>query len=248
MSRGTVFSIEEFAINDGPGIRTTVFLKGCPLRCRWCHNPEGLSFSPQIMHNYDGDELCGQYYEAEELAARLLKDKYFFEMNDGGVTFTGGEPTAQPDFLLEMLGRLREIHTAVETSGFCPQETFRKVLDKVDYMLFDLKHTDTEMHRKWTGVDNRPILDNLKILCGSGKRFVIRVPLIPGVNDNLQNMESTRNLVKDCPGLDRIELLRYHRTAGAKYGKVDMEYVPGFDTETEPEIHDIFGDIKTLIL
>lgn len=248
MSRGIIFSIEEFAINDGPGIRTTVFLKGCPLRCQWCHNPEGLTALPQIMHGFDGDETCGRYVESEELAARLLKDKDFYSMNDGGVTFTGGEPTAQPVFLLEMLDRLSEIHTAIETSGYCPEETFRKVLDKVDYVLFDIKHCNPVEHKKWTGVDNGPILKNLAALCKSGKKFVIRVPLIPGVNDSLENMEATRELVRGCEGLERIELLRYHKTAGAKYSKVDMEYKPDFDTSQEPVIHDIFGDIKTIIL
>lgn len=248
MGRGVVFSIEEFAINDGPGIRTTVFLKGCPLRCRWCHNPEGLSPLPQTMKGFDGDEICGRYVEAGDLAARLLKNKAFFEMNNGGVTFTGGEPTAQPAFLLEMLERLSEINTAVETSGYCSQGLFSDVLDRVDYVLFDVKHTDSVQHRRWTGVGNGPIMQNLKILCDSGRKFVIRIPLIPGVNDSKVNMEAVRDLVKGSPGLERIELLRYHRTAGAKYGKLGMEYIPGFDTDADPVVHDVFGDMKVLIL
>lgn len=247
-TQGVVFSIEEFAINDGPGIRTTVFLKGCPLRCRWCHNPEGLSPKPQLMKGFDGDEICGTYYDSDVLADKLLKDKAFYEMNSGGVTFTGGEPTAQADFLLDVLEKLRDIHTAVETSGYCSQEIFNKVLEKVDYVLFDVKHCDSDEHKRWTGVENKLILQNLKALCESGKRFVVRVPLIPGVNDSLENMMATKKLIEGCKNLDRIELLRYHKTAGAKYAKVNMEYDPGFETGAEPQIHDIFDDTRLMIL
>lgn len=248
MSTGTVFSIEEFAINDGPGIRTTVFLKGCPLRCAWCHNPEGLSPEPQVMHRAGRDEVCGTLMEASELAGRLLKDRDFFDMNGGGVTFTGGEPTRQADFLCEVLERLGDIHTAVETSGYCSESVFRKVLERVDMVLFDIKHTDPQQHIRHTGVDNAPILRNLRILTGSGKRFVARIPLIPGVNDSEGNMRATYELLKDAPGLERVELLRYHKTAGAKYPMVDMEYAPTFDTEAEPMIHEVFENINLLIL
>ena len=248
MSKGTIFSIEEFAINDGPGIRTTVFLKGCPLRCAWCHNPEGLSPKPQIFHAMDGDEICGREVEAKDLAADLLKNREFFEMNGGGVTFTGGEPTMQADFLCEVMDLLPGVHKAIETSGYCKPEVFKRILDRLDLVLFDIKHTDPQQHKRWTGVDNAPILANLETLKRSGKPFVVRVPLIPGVNDSLENMEATRDLVKDAPGLQRLELLRYHKTAGAKYPKVDMEYSPAFDTDAEPAVHDIFGNIKLLIL
>ena len=248
MSKGTIFSIEEFAINDGPGIRTTVFLKGCPLLCAWCHNPEGLSPKPQIFHAMDGDEICGREVEAKDLAADLLKNREFFEMNGGGVTFTGGEPTMQADFLCEVMDLLPGVHKAIETSGYCKPEVFKRILDRLDLVLFDIKHTDPQQHKRWTGVDNAPILANLETLKRSGKPFVVRVPLIPGVNDSLENMEATRDLVKDAPGLQRLELLRYHKTAGAKYPKVDMEYSPAFDTDAEPAVHDIFGNIKLLIL
>lgn len=240
MVYGIIFSIEEFAINDGPGIRTTVFLKGCPLRCAWCHNPEGLDPRSQVMHYADGDRTCGERWSSEELAARLLKDRDFYEMNDGGVTFTGGEPTMQPEFLIDVLDRLDGIHTAVETSGWCAPAVFRRVLERVDYVLFDIKHTDPGMHRRYTGAGNEPVLANLKYLVASGKPFVARIPLIPGVNDSPGNMEATLSLVKDAPNLVRVELLRYHRTAGAKYSKVDMIYNPQFDTEAEPEVHDVF--------
>ena len=196
----------------------------------------------------DGDEICGRKVEAADLAAELLKNREFFEMNGGGVTFTGGEPTMQADFLCEVLDLLHGVHKAIETCGYCSREVFQRVLDRVDLVLFDIKHTDPVAHKRWTRVDNAPILANLETLKRSGSPFVIRVPLIPGVNDSLENMEATRELVKDAPGLQRVELLRYHKTAGAKYAKVDMTYDPGFDTEAIPAVHDIFGDIKTIIL
>jgi len=250
VNKGTIFSIEEFAINDGPGIRTTVFLKGCPLACEWCHNPEGQSFQPQIMHEKDRDRICGEVVDAEDLAKRLLRDKDFYEMNEGGVTFTGGEPTSQPAFLLELLDLLDDVHTAVETCGQVRKDIFEKVLDKADYMLYDVKHTDSKQHRRYTAVGNELILDNLNTLCESDTPFVIRIPLIPGVNDSRDNMLSTLQLIRGAKNLQRVELLRYHKTAGAKYSMVDRTYSPSFDTEMMPQLHDVFteANIKTIIL
>lgn len=249
MSRGIIFSVEEFAINDGPGIRTTVFLKGCPLRCAWCHNPEGWDPRPQIFHGMDGDRICGREVEAEELAAELLRNKDFFAMNQGGVTFTGGEPTLQAPFLCEVLDRLEGVHRAVETCGWCSEETFQRVLDRVELVLFDVKLVEPLAHRHWTGVDNAPILANLARLKRSGKPFVVRIPLIPGVNDSQANMEATAALLQDASALQRVELLRYHKTAGAKYPRVDLEYKPCFDTEAAPALHpEVFGKIKTIVL
>ena len=236
--KGTIFSIEEFAINDGPGIRTTVFLKGCPLRCEWCHNPEGLSPRPQLMKKKDETLMSGTEIESEELAKRLLRDENIFRLNRGGVTFTGGEPLMQADFLCEVLGRLRpRIHCAIETSGYASEVVFRKVLGNVDFFLFDCKHTNDEMHKRYTGVSNLPILRNLQTLIESGKEFVLRIPLIPGVNDTKENMFAVKALILDARNLKRVELLRYNKVAGAKYNMVGMTYKPTFDTEAEPQIH-----------
>ena len=243
--KGTIFSIEEFAINDGPGIRTTVFLKGCPLRCEWCHNPEGLSPRPQLMKKKqnstnvrDETVMSGFEIESEELAEKLLRDERIFRLNKGGVTFTGGEPLLQADFLCEVLQVLRpRIHCAIETSGYASEEVFQKVLDNLDFVLFDCKHTDDEMHKRYTRVSNRPILRNLQILIESSKDFVLRIPLIPGVNDTKENMLAVKALILDARNLKRVELLRYNKVAGAKYGMVGMEYKPTFDTEAEPQIH-----------
>ena len=250
--KGTIFSIEEFAINDGPGIRTTVFLKGCPLRCEWCHNPEGLSLHPQLMKKKDETVVSGTEIESGELAEMLLRDEKIFRLNKGGVTFTGGEPLLQADFLCEVLGLLRpRIHCAIETSGYASEAMFRKVLGDVDFLLFDCKHTDDELHKRYTGVSNRPIMRNLQMLIESGKNFVLRIPLIPCVNDTMENMLAVRNLLDGACNLKRVELLRYNKMAGAKYGMVGMDYKPSFDTEVEPQIHaDVFNEagIEVLVL
>lgn len=250
MNKGVIFSIEEFAVNDGPGIRTTVFLKGCPLRCTWCHNPEGWLPRPQPLTKQGRTEICGYEISADELAAKLRRDEDIFKESGGGVTFTGGEPLMQPDFLCNVLDKLSGIHRAVETSGHASEKTFARVLEKVELMLFDVKLADSAMHKKYTGVDNRLIKANLKTLCESGKEFVARIPLMPGVNDTAENMQATAELLQGAKGLQRVELLRYHKTAGAKYPMVGIDYAPGFDEDRVPEIHDTFTErnIKLLIL
>ena len=198
IQQGTIFSIEEFAVNDGPGIRTTVFLKGCPLHCVWCHNPEGISPEPQYMMKKDETTVCGYRITADELASQLLKNKEIYSLNKGGVTFTGGEPLLQYGFLLNVLRKIKpEIHTAIETSGFASEEVFREVLPLLDLVLFDVKHTDPAIHKKYTGVDNQLIRKNLECLCSSGKDFVIRIPLIPGINDTKENMLAVLDIIRD---------------------------------------------------
>lgn len=240
---GTIFSIEEFAINDGPGIRTTVFLKGCPLRCQWCHNPEGLDPNPQSMMKNGKQGICGEVIDSKQLAQKLLHNKDIYRMNQGGVTFTGGEPLMQADFLEEVLQYIHpEVHCAMETSGYASEGTFRRILKHLDYVLMDLKHTDSLTHAHYTRVSNIPILNNLEVLKASGKEFVIRVPLIPGVNDSIANMKATRDLLTGCPTLKRVELLRYNKLAGAKHASIGTTYAPEFDPGIEPQIHDVFTE------
>lgn len=265
---GTVFDIKQLAVFDGPGARTTVFLKGCPLRCMWCHNPEGLSAEPQLMVSKNNcthcgkcasvcpspgncvlcgacirvcpnnlRKICGVRYTPEELARVLLKDKDYLAMLGGGVTFSGGEPTLQADFVLETVKLLEGMHCAVETCGFCRQDTFRRVIDAMDYIMMDLKLIDPVLHKKYTGVDNAPILKNLEQLKNSGKPFRIRIPVIPGVNDSDENFEATARLLQGCETLEKVELLPYHKTAGAKYSMVEMEYAPEFDINAAPNLN-----------
>ncbi len=247
---GTVFSINEFTVHDGPGCRVTVFLKGCPLRCRWCHNPEGLDPNPQLMWKKSRCTGCGRCLQgcnhsecrpfgrclhacplgllsvsgtewtAEDLANRL--NGYAEFLDDGGVTFSGGEPLMQIDFIEDVCRRLK-IHKAVQTSGYATGEVFRRMLGCTDYVLMDMKLADSARHKQYTGRDNAPILHNYKLLLESGIPHVIRVPLIPGITDTPENMADIAALTRDSD----VEFVRYNPAAGAKYEMVGMEFNPG---------------------
>lgn len=266
--QGIVFDIKQMAVFDGPGIRTTVFLKGCPLSCVWCHNPEGLSPRPQLMVNYASCIKCGRCvsvcptncvpadctacgacvsvcplrlrrvagtpYEAAELAEHLLRDRTFLEATGGGITFSGGEPLMQSEFLLEVISHLQGIHCAMETCGYSSPIVFKEVVDQLDFILMDIKLIDRRKHLTYCGKDNKPILENLRILKASGKPFVIRIPLIPMVNDSKNNLEATACLLEGAENLQKVELLRYHKTAGAKYEMLSKIYEPDFDVQRIP--------------
>lgn len=178
---GTIFSIEEFAVNDGPGNQDDGLSERLPLRCRWCHNPEGMAFAPQILKKKNGaEEICGERVSPRELAGRLLRNERIFRMNEGGVTFTGGEPLAQPQFLFETMELLKgRVHIALETSAHAPPEIFRRAAELADLILIDCKSCDPEVHKKFTGVGNARILENLKYLCGSGAEVCRARPADP---------------------------------------------------------------------
>lgn len=277
MREGLVFSIEEFSTYDGPGIRTTVFLKGCPLHCEWCHNPEGQSTKNEIIKSQSGCIHCGaclketgglgkksikvcpnrllryaaEKYTSEELVVRLCKNEDILNSSGGGATFSGGEPLLQHEFLYECLQLLKgKMSRALQTSGFCETEIFKKILSEIDYVLYDIKLMDNEKHIKYTGVSNKTILKNLNILARSGKRFVVRTPLIPGVTDTVQNLTRIADLLIENQ-IFYIELLSYNRFAGGKYAAVGREYQPSFDEKTEVQPHiEIFKEraIKVNIL
>ena len=181
--------------------------------------------------------IAGQEYEASELANILLKGKEILTGSGGGITISGGEPLAQPDFLFDLIGQLKPVHIAIETSGYARAEIFQRMVSEIDLVLMDVKHTDPEIHKKFTGVDNAQILENLQYLCMSDTPFHIRIPLIPGVNDTLSNMEQTAFLLKDANNLRGVEFLPYHKTAPAKYAMVNKPFTPGFDTEKKVNIH-----------
>ncbi len=168
---------------------------------------------------------------SDELVNVLRENSAYYALYGGGVTFTGGEPLLQADFLLEVLEKLPDLHTAIETSGYADAEVFRKVIQAVDYVIMDIKVVNDEIHKKYTGVSNERILKNLEILCGSEKPFVIRIPLIPGVNDEEENFRATARLIQNAKMLEKLELLPYHKTAGAKYAMVGKEFKPMFNIE-----------------
>lgn len=258
---GLVFEIREFSLYDGEGIRTTVFFKGCPLRCRWCHNPEGLQASRELLINAQtcahcgkchsvchfkpcvvcgqcvehcpsqSRRICGVKYHAETLCAELLKHEDVFQLTSGGVTFSGGEPLMQTDFLVELAYRLHEhgIHLALETSGYASHEDYVRAVQAVDFVFQDLKHPNPNEHLHCTGRDNAPILANLAWLKTSEKPFVARIPLIPQTNMDRATLEDFALLLKDAPNLLRVELMPYHATAGAKYHLTGRTFRPGFD-------------------
>ncbi|MFQ6039034.1 MAG: glycyl-radical enzyme activating protein [Candidatus Aminicenantales bacterium] len=254
---GIIFDIKRYAIHDGPGIRTTVFFKGCPLRCRWCHNPEGIDPDRELMIwmsrcspgctdclkacprkalvktnrvlrilpercdlcgvceetcMYDAIQVVGRAVSSEDLMAEIAKDRIFFETSGGGVTFSGGEPLMQPEFLLELLDRCsaKGIRTTVDTSGSVPYEVLEAVSQKSSLILFDLKMMDSEKHKEFTGKPNADILENLKRLSTKGKKLIIRIPLIRGVNDDEENIVRTGDFLMTCGPLQAVHLLPYH--------------------------------------
>ena len=265
--QGIVFDIKEFAVFDGPGIRTTVFMKGCPLRCQWCHNPEGLSPKPQLMVSTAACTNCGACqavcpspekctacgkcvsacrggfrkivgtpWEAEVLAARLRKDQDVFLHSGGGVTFSGGEPLMQWDFVKAVIERMPGIHTAIETSGFASDAVFRSAMDTCDLIMLDWKVSDPVKHKHYTGVDQEPIRRHAEMLTRGNTPFILRMPMIPGVNDEPEHFETAARLVVDSPMLQRIELLPYQPAAGAKYGMVGMQYQAPCDDLAKPTL------------
>lgn len=269
MATGTVFNIQRYSIHDGPGIRTTVFLKGCPLSCWWCQNPESQLSGQEMI--FWGDRcigcgacsticpssaiqikngipitkkgkciLCGKCIEkcptlaremigekltTEEVIKEIEKDLVFYEESSGGVTFSGGEPLGQSEFLVGLLNGCREkkIHTAVDTSGYISWEILNKISLKVDLFLYDLKLMDNERHKKYTGVSNEIILENLEKLSSVHNNIFIRFPVIPGTNDDYQNIRKIGEFLSSLK-ITQVNLLSYHYTGMDKYKRVGRIY------------------------
>jgi len=264
--KGTIFDVKRFAIHDGPGIRTTIFFKGCHLHCLWCHNPEGIESRFELMpipkrcaadcteclkvcpggalakkdgriafqRAVRGDALCSRCADAcvydalrlvgkrvtvEDLVTEVEKDLIFYEESGGGVTFSGGEPLHQPEFLTNLIDALKakRFHLALDTSGLAPWEVLNRIARKCDLILYDLKIMDDVKHRKYTGVSNRLILDNLKRLASLGKEIWVRIPFVPGVNDDDENIRRTADFLRPLPNIKRVSVLPYHKGGCEKY-------------------------------
>ena len=270
MQTGEIFDIKKYAIHDGPGIRTTIFFKGCPLSCYWCHNPESLSQTAQRLYreercigcmecvkacpnnaltaNEKGPkwltanctycktcarvcpaqavEFIGKTMSVEDVVAEIVKDTLFYDESRGGVTFSGGEPLMQPSFLMELLkacGDL-DLHRTVDTCGYADTRTLLNVATQVELFLYDLKHMDSGKHYRYTGVSNEMILTNLECLSRQGARIIIRLPVIPGINDDRENIERTGAFLSALAGVNQVNILPYHPTAEAKYKNLGLKY------------------------
>ena len=233
MRSGMIFDIQEFAIHDGPGIRLTVFLKGCPLRCTWCHNPEGFLATPQIIHTPVGTRLIGKSYTSGQLAEVILRQAEILSRSGGGVTFSGGEILNHTEFLLETISIIPGVHVVADTSAYGSSECFQAMAEAVDLVFFGLKIADPELHCRYTGLDNRLIMDNLALMKTLDTPFVARIPLIPGVTDTDANLNALAALLMDSPNLQEVNLLPYNPIAGGKYLACGMEFRPGFN-ENQP--------------
>jgi pyruvate formate lyase activating enzyme len=282
MRSGLIFDVNRYAINDGPGIRVTFFLKGCPLKCSWCHNPEGISPDVQKMYNAtkcigcntcvescpenactpspegivtdynlctscgicaevcptNATEMSGKLTTVDEIVTIVEKERIFFDQSGGGVTFSGGEPLMQADFLITLLDELgrRSIHRTVDTTGFAKNKVLLEVAKRTDHFLYDLKMMDPERHKKWTGVDNRIILENLQLLAATGATITIRIPLVKGVNDDDENIEKTALFVANLAGEKKnINILPYHNIAAGKHDRLGGSYDDSDMSEPESD-------------
>lgn len=300
---GIVTNIQFYSINDGPGIRTTVFLKGCNVRCRWCHNPEGVRRYPEVFPffaNCVGCEKClevcpsgaltltkpskeqvmqgvmefkphidkgtctyclrcaevcpwdalivfGHYMTVEQVMQEVDKDKIFYMNSGGGLTISGGEPMSQPDFVISLLkaAKARHYNTCLDTNGLASWEQYEKTLDYTDWYLWDIKSMDPKVHKEWAGVSNEHSLESVRKLAKLGKRLRIRLPIIPGINDSLENMKKTAEFVESLgPAVEGVDLLPYHPWAGAKYRLFALDYSfpvgEGYDEDRLLELMEIF--------
>lgn len=270
--RGTIFDIQRFTVHDGPGIRTAVFMKGCPLRCPWCQNPESILKTPQVTYfpmlcvgcgscvkvcqqkaisstgknliekidltlcNHCGEcavsccsralQLIGQSVSVDEVFDTVMKDSLFYQNSGGGVTFTGGEPTYQPEFLTEMVKHFKKqgLHLVIETCGMFPWDSVAEAFSLIDIIYLDIKHVNNEEHQRVTGASNTTILENARHIDEMQKTIRIRVPIIPGFNDSIEDFGQILHFASGLRNLDKVQILPYHKFGINKYDRIGLGY------------------------
>jgi pyruvate formate lyase activating enzyme len=233
VNKGLIFDIRRFSVHDGPGIRTTVFFKGCPMDCWWCHNPESRLPFPETStrtlilgdRSFPVEETTGREMTVGEVVDAVVRDRIFYETSGGGVTLSGGEPLFQPEFTAELAAALKKenIHVAIDTCGYATADAFRAILLPTDLFLYDLKIMDDGEHRKYSGVSNALVHQNLAMLLREGKSVIIRIPLIPGITDTEQNIDTIISFLTQLTTLPEIHLLPYHSAAATKYSRFGKE-------------------------
>jgi pyruvate formate lyase activating enzyme len=279
METGIITNIQKFCLHDGPGIRTTVFLKGCPLNCKWCHNPEMISGNPELYKTEsrcigcgacievcpeninsitdDRNHTCtacgtcvnqcptgarqimGKSVSVADLLKTIIRERILYDESGGGVTFSGGEPLQQPEFLLRLLQACRNqgLHTAVDTCGYAHFKTIKEIAAYSDLFLYDIKLMDTEKHRQWTGVSNKIILENLQKLNRIHNNIWIRIPIIPGINDTIQELSAIAQFLSSLSGIKQVNLLPYHQTGSYKQKHLkNGEWFSGYKSLLKDEI------------
>ena len=266
MEKAVVFNIMRYGVHDGPGIRTTVFFKGCPLSCKWCHNPESIDSRPQVVFDpkkcikcgycekrpmagcpTGARETIGYEISAGELMKEIKKDLPFYEQSGGGVTFSGGEPLFQADFLLAALECCGEEHinTAIDTSGYCDTGALLKAAETANYFLYDIKFIDSEKHEKYCKAQNGLILENLERLAETKAKIFVRIPIIPAINDDMQEMTAIYDFICDIKNIQAVHLLPYHNIHINKYRKIgkqcELAEIPGDESPNMNVIKELFA-------
>lgn len=233
---GRLFNIQKFSINDGPGIRTTVFFKGCPLSCRWCSNPESQNRFAAVADAMEDEAYCGRPYTVSEVLQQVRKDRAFYDQSGGGMTLSGGEVLQQADFAMALAdaARAEGIHVAAETTGYASSAVFHEFLRHVDLLLFDFKHWNAATHEAQTGVSNVPILANLRDAVAERKAVVARIPVIPGFNAEIEDGRQMALLLAQM-GVREVHLLPFHQFGEKKYQQLGADYALAGCRQLHPE-------------
>lgn len=237
-TKGRIFDIQRYSVHDGPGIRTIVFLKGCVLRCRWCCNPESQEYRIQTMKVMGGEKVIGRDTTVAEMIAEVEKDRPYYYRSGGGMTLSGGECLCQPEFSRDLLRAAKErgINTAIESMACADYEKIRQLLPYLDLYLMDIKHTNPEKHKEFTGRSNELMMENARRVALSGQtRLIIRVPVIPSFNDTVEEIRGIAEFADTLPGVEELHLLPYHRLGQDKYEGLGRKYLMDGILPPEPE-------------